>query len=347
MTGFGDLGAPLSHGASLQATWPHGDVGVAHDHLRSLLERVGQAQARRALAATAQTDAVEMLERAAAAGTALELLMKAYLCGLSPAMLLDRGADADSVLHLTGNGHLSSGTYLDVRTISANAALLLLSRISGAPRLQRAVVERVLAVRNVALHMGVVSTADLEQSLRGLVTSADSLATSLGVTEEEFWGDELKDLAAELRQEVADALKLRVLERRASASQTLARLVTGLGDAARSVLLMHLSGSQRPQVDDWQFVQAQECPVCGQEGWLVGDVERGPLQSERIDWHDVAVWVERTGLATMFECPVCRLELYDEELAVAELPTSLRLDDDDDPYEAYEDPFDEDASRDR
>jgi hypothetical protein len=54
------------------------------------------------------------------AGVAVEHMAKALLATFSPALLADRNADLDTMLHLTGLGQLAKCSPHEVKTISAH-----------------------------------------------------------------------------------------------------------------------------------------------------------------------------------------------------------------------------------
>ena len=327
--------------APAETLWPHGKKVVVHKELQPLLEHVAQKFARDAVFKFGSPDALVQLEAAIAAGTATELLAKAYLCSVDPAMLAERNERKTSLV-LTGHGHLTKAgeSYLDIKTLGARAALIYASEIPGGPAFNPNTQGKVLEVRNAAAHMGLVSEDELRTSIGIMVRLVHSLVSTLGTTDDDFWGDDLKSAARDILEVATDELRKRVLARKDEARAQLHHLVGGLEDGVAAVVLQHLSGTKRPTVDWSESAEPWECPVCEQNGWLVCDVERGPLQGEAINLHDYEIWVDRTAIPYLFQCPVCELELTDDELVEAGMPSTLELEADYEPVEAQE-PYDD------
>lgn len=125
--GFGDVSKVRKPSTGAKGTyWPFEVGHIDYLSLPGLLERTGQGFAQEALTTLGASDHGRLVRGAIAAGTALELLTKAFLARLNPAMLVER-SDKDSLLFLLDHGDRAEpdSSPTDVRTLSASDALLL------------------------------------------------------------------------------------------------------------------------------------------------------------------------------------------------------------------------------
>ena len=156
----------------------------------------------------------------------------------------------------------------------------------------------------------------------------------------DFWGAHAEPVVGALLDEARSEVA-RVVEAKLSAARArLAALTRAVPAEQVAGLLIALSSRVAWGGD---YSAQQTCPVCEQEGWLHCAIERGEVQF----WEDEPGGsVTQTAYPFEFECPVCQLDLVDEELAEFEFPESLELDDvEATPDELWEP--DEDEFRDR
>jgi hypothetical protein len=346
--GFGDVSRVRKPQAGASGTfWPFEGGHVDFASLTGLLERSAQGFAREALTALGASDHDRIVRGAIAVGTALELLTKAFLAAINPAMLVER-SEKDSLLFLVNQGHRAGAdsSPTDVRTLAATDALLLAKKIipGGAFSWNPQADRRVLQVRNAALHLGLADQSELREACVIMTRLVAELLTSTSADSAKFWGD-LEDLAQTLLDEAATERQQSVEVQKAAAKAFYMKLTTGLDAATRTTIVTSLIDRGKPEGDHETWIAEQECPVCANPGWLTCDIVRGEVQHEQVNWHDHDVWVDRTALPFHFECAVCGLELEDDELLETDFPREIELEPDTDPAEAWEP--DEDLWRDR
>ncbi|WP_157519393.1 hypothetical protein [Modestobacter sp. Leaf380] len=271
-------------------------------------------------------------------GCAVELLSKALVADISPALLGDRG-DRDSLLHLTDHGSLARKTPTEVKSIFAVEAVAAANHVH--PSLNwRPVDSLTFRVRNASAHMALVEIDDLRKAVIELLRFVESAVVVRGTDAASFWGSSLVALAAGLLDEAATASQQAVARKQAAARIRLDLLLGPLDKAGRAVVLASLSGRKTVMAE---HEEAAACPVCEQQGWLLCGVDRGPVQ-----WDDGGnPYVEPLAWPYEFVCPVCGLELEGDELQAAGFPEEVELDLDLDPIEAFEYEPDEDWIRGR
>src|SRR5580693_9349855 len=90
----------------------------------------------------------------------------------------------------------------------------------------------------------------------------------------------------------------------------------------QSALLTVLSARR---VGSEEYEHEQDCPACGNVGWLICSIERGPLEWD-YDGHDGYPLVTRTAYPNAFYCLVCNLALDNQdELTHLGLPDQIEL----------------------
>jgi rubredoxin len=172
----------------------------------------------------------------------------------------------------------------------------------------------------------------------------ESLMPVLELDSDEFWGPESARVVDHLLDEAKSETARTVAAKTAAAQKRFATMLDTLDLASKKVLLAVLSG-RAISTSDYQ--EAQQCPVCDQQGWLNCTVERGPVEYDGDDSRDMQPWVSLTAYPFSFQCPVCGLELEADELAEFDFATDIELDADSEPFEVYDyEPY-EDYFRDR
>ena len=107
---------------------PWGGLSSINHDFSNMLAQSARWHARTAVSNFVSDDPDARLQAACSAGTAVELLAKAYLADMNPALLADKG-DKDTVLHLVGHGALAKGDVLSIKTIGAYEALRLVAQL--------------------------------------------------------------------------------------------------------------------------------------------------------------------------------------------------------------------------
>jgi hypothetical protein len=312
--------------------WPAGHNVVPNGSLRQLLARSGRWHARTAVTKYGSEDLDDLLEAAVSTGSALELMTKAFLASITPSLLAD-GNHRDSVLMLAGKGTHGGDDALKLRSLQAQTALTIAKHFSPPLPIHDLKDPVALRVRNAATHMALVDVVQLRQGVVQMATLVEALLIELELDHDLFWGD-AADSVTVVIDEAKSELDLRVHAKRVAAQQRLAQLMIGFAPDTANPVLAVLSGRA---VEEGEHNEAQTCPVCGQQGWLICSVERGPVEYDYDEDGDQNhVWVSRTGYPYAFECPVCQLKLQDVELSEFDFPSEIVLDDDEDPIEHWE-----------
>jgi len=300
--------------------WPGVNQPFPHRDLARHLFDVAALHARRAL--TDATDALSILDRAVSAGTAVELLAKAALAHVNPALLaVDR--EPKSLLHFSG---ISTVEATKAKTRIAGDCLAVLHQVHPLDyKFDRD--GHVFEVRNLAAHLGCVDIDQLDKALTTMVALAEQIISLIcddydsSLDRTAFWTTDFLPQVDERMKAEAEARRLKLEQLKAAALRELERLRTrGVEDD----LLTELADRPPPAYYDYsgddldERFERHKCPVCEFDGWLEYSVTRGPVQ---YDWGDDAgapiTWVDVEYEPLDFVCGVCSLRLGDDLLYVA------------------------------
>jgi hypothetical protein len=320
-------------GAAGGTWWPVGKHVVEHDRLKQVLALSARHHARQAIELFANDDQAGLTQAAVSAGCAVELLAKAFLASVEHGLLAEKG-DRDTVLILSGNANLTSAQIAEMKTVGALESLKIAKHLHPPLPFNIQSDQVVLRVRNAAAHMGMVLPDELRAAVAVMCRLVDGLLAALSLKRDDYWGrdavgvvDEILDIAkSEVRRIVAAKI--------AAAERRYAGLVSGLDAAGRVVVLAALSRRGPYMIADHN--EPQECPACKQQGWLVCHVDEGQPEVEYGDDGNQYAFASRTAYPSIFECPVCELELEEEELAEFDYPMEIELEPNNDPYSDYE-----------
>lgn len=318
-------GGPKAQGTS----WPAGRSYVEFGRLKQLLARSARFHARTAVEQFVSADHDLQLQAAMATGCAMELLAKAYLATIAPAILAERG-ERDAVLNLSDQGHLAMAKPLAIRTIGAHEALIAVKHLLPALPYNPHSDKDVFTVRNAAAHLALVEDRPLKRAVMTCCRVVDALLPPLGLDREKFWSRNLSPVVDEMLNEALTDRRSVVAAKLAAARRRLARLIGGLDDAARTVVLASLSGRQ---LSSTEHEEPHVCPVCQQGGWLLCGTERGAPEVETDTQGATYPFVPITAYPFGFECAVCGLDLEGEELWEFDFPAEVALEPDYDPFE--------------
>jgi hypothetical protein len=211
-------------------------------------------------------------------------MAKAALANLNPALLADRNADLDTMLHLTGLGHLAKCGPHEIKTIGAHEACVRCARLipgfTFAPQHDHAVI----VVRNGGAHMALASEDSARESARIMVRLIEPLITYQELDRSAFWSAMLSvadTLLDEKTTQISAVLEMKI----ASARTRLEGRLAALGSAERALVLRTLSAHPPFSRDE----QPHECPACGQEGVVIcelHDVGQPEFDYEQVDVDD-------------------------------------------------------------
>ena len=294
---------------------------------RPIWSGTGRAKARAAVHKANSGQLLDLLDSAMAAGMAVELLLRALLAAHANHLLADKG-DAHTVLMLSGKrGATQRQGYLDARSLGVSECMRTLKNIPGVAPLSDAHVQRVLAVRNSATHMGIVSESDPQSALSSLVEVVQSLLPALGVAEVSFWGD-IHGYAQTLRSAHSNVVRSAAELKKLKAMDRVEKLRGSMDGDYWDEYVSQVQAQVEPDAEEPdEFLTTVACPVCSEDAWLSGRVER-TLHVYIENMHDFYKTVERTGHPQAFICGVCGLELEGTELAAVQLDEVLELGED-------------------
>ena len=319
--------------------WPVGAYRVETARIRQLLALSARWHSRVAVQQFVSTDRDELLQAAISVGTASELILKALVSSTSPALLADRG-DRDSLL-LLANASLESTNALAFRSIAAAEVHRLAKHLHRALPIDLNDLAP-LAARNAAAHLAIVDSGQLRRAVVQHCRIVQATLPLLELDDGPYWGASMRATVINLLDEAKSEVARVVAAKLAAATTALNTRVRALPEEARAAYLAALSGRMLSSTD---HEEPQTCPACEQNGWLLCGVERGPVE---YDSENGMAWASRTAYPFAFECPVCGLELENEELPeIPDFPDHVELDPDEDPIEARDWEPDEDLWRGR
>lgn len=317
--------------------WPIGRLQVPCGDLKWLLAQSAQWHARQSIRTFSSNDLNDLLQAATAAGTGVELLAKAYLASIDVALLAEKG-DRDTVLLLGGHSALTESEPLAMKTIGALEALKIAKQLhKDLPLTQPNPV--VFRVRNAACHMALVRSDSLRAAVVQMCRIVESLLLALDVDRRSFWGIHEIPAVDALLDEAKTEIARAVAVKKAAAASRIGRMLADLSELAREAVLAALSGRK---MSSTEHEEPQECPVCEQQGWLLCSMELGWVRKEiDEDGHVIAILVDRTAYPFAFECPVCELDVEEDELLEFNFPRQIELEPEDaiDVYEPDEDMY--------
>lgn len=267
------------------------------------------------------------------AGVATEHLLKAYLAGIHPALIVD-GRHFDSLLHATGLGS-HAGPITKVKTIGLTDAhervLKLLHR--KVPSDKKAL-EPLADARNGVAHSAIHDSTQAEAVFTAALRLADPILEELAVDPISYWGpyrvlhDKLVDEQVRQERVAAEALLVKarsLFEQRFGHMPRRERDVVLASITSKPMIMM---SREAPKT----------CPACGAQGWVAGEVNVQGIAGQEV------VYLIPYG----FHCSACDLEVGSKLLPhLGDLNAEVTLDDDPYDYIWDEPPVDEDFSRGR
>jgi hypothetical protein len=264
-------------------------------------------------------------------GVATEHLMKAYLAGLHPAIIVDVNS-RDSLLHATGQGAHARIPVSHIKTIGLVEAYdrcNLFLKFSGVDR------KRIVGLsigRGGVAHLGSLVVSDGEAAIATALQVTDSLLGAMGVDSSSFWGS-FSTVHDYLVNAQVDRLRAHYEAKLANARTVFDERFGGhQGTDFDAVKKAISSVDAFPMRDS----ERADCPACGQVGSLVGDKRiEADYEYDRDGGYTGGAFVVMTP--QMFECPFCRLSLEHAELGLAGLDVDVATEDDPADYVEYDD----------
>jgi hypothetical protein len=153
--------------------------------------------------------------------------------------------------------------------------------------------------------------------------------------EDSYWGPAHLAVVTGLRDARADRVRLGFQAKLLAATEYFASLFPGMGLADRETVLIAME-ARRPITStvgpDRDLWEQYACPACGRSGYLYYSLENQDDHEEVADYGDeeideiyVMVSVEWSPFA--FECPVCNLDLNQDEVELVDGVESFIADD--------------------
>jgi hypothetical protein len=261
------------------------------------------------------------------AGTAMELLAKAFLCSMDPTLVADV-ADFDAVLHASGHGrHARKPRHL-IKTVTTRAALDRCGQIVPPIANLGPDLARLVDARNGTVHLGLVDQDAAGGSLVPFLKVMQELLRESGWDSSQFWGDYEEVVTTRLSESSKDAA-IKAMESIAAARVHFRESYDHLPQEVRETVVRAVEASYTPFGYEEQLV---DCPACYKLALTSGNTE---VQWEA-DWEADEFgqpYVSGGGPVVTFfpgylRCRVCDLELDGEdELEAAGLQRSWTLDD--------------------
>ncbi|MEU9235137.1 hypothetical protein [Streptomyces subrutilus] len=270
------------------------------------------------------------------AGIAAEHLLKAYLAGIHPALIVD-GRHFESLLHATGLGtHAAACSLTKVKTIGlAEAHERVLKLLPKKIPIDKKALEPLADARNGVAHSAIHDSAQAESVFTICLRLVDPVLEELKVDANGYWGPYFalhhKLVGEQVRKErvAAEALLVKaraVFEQRFGHMSRKERDVVLAAITSQPLLTMSREAPKK-------------CPACGSQGWVAGEVN---------------LYADSSGLNEVylvpygFHCAACDLEVGSKLLIhLGDLNEDVLLDDDPYDYIDDEEPVDEDIIKGR
>lgn len=263
-------------------------------------------------------------------GTAVELMMLGSLAELSPAIIASNAPSKDALLsrlYLAGapipQGVLSPS---QLRTISWQEAISALRTLHPQLSLDPDRVAELMAVRNAAVHAGLVDATALRTAVGHMASVLEAVLNVSGANRAKFWTADLLPLVQSLLLIDEEAVLARVKAKIAVARENFERLISSYSPAESEALLKMMEGSALASPADWDSRRIP-CPACARTGWHHLRSVAIPVEHPHFYMKDghLVFDEERLGIPYSFECRVCGLVLEGEELELDDLGEPVPL----------------------
>lgn len=258
------------------------------------------------------------------AGVAVEHMAKALLATLSPALIADRNADLDTMLHLTGFGHLAKCGPHEVKTVGAHEACLRVARLVPGFTYHQQADKALFDARNSGAHFALTTEDVARESARIMVRLLEPLIKAMDGDRSKFWG-EMTSVADTLLDENASQISAALEMKLAVAKSRLEARLAGLGTNERDLVLKALSSHQFLTKDEEPY----ECPACGQNGVVyceVKDTGQPEFDFEQVSRDEFIYhggYIDQTAYGVNFNCDACGLDLDYDEMIAADMLTEF------------------------
>ncbi|MFG2515503.1 hypothetical protein [Streptomyces sp. NPDC048584] len=269
------------------------------------------------------------------AGVATEHLLKAYLAGIHPALIVD-GRHFDSLLHATGLGSYA-GPLTKIKTIGlADAHERVVKLLPKKIPIDKKALEPLSDARNGVAHSAIHDSAQAEAVFTICLRLVDPVLEELKVDPNSYWGPYLvlhdKLVDEQVRQERV-AVEALLIKARSLFEQRFGHM----SRKERDVVLAAITS--KPMIT-MSREAPRECPACGSQGWVAGDVS--VVHHHGGGAHPKELYLDPHG----FHCAACDLEVGTKLLLhLGDLAQGIFLDGDLYDYIDNEPPVDEQIYR--
>lgn len=301
---------------------------MAHpfDTLPARLWEASASSARYAVSHYAHSDTQVLIRAALSLGHATEQLIMACVASVDPALLADGKLPAARYALSKGN---ATGV-LDIhslRTITWGEGYTLLRQID--PKLKEPHdIKFVMETRNAAAHIALVDSADLAEAVVRLAHAVGQLHALVPTfVEDDYWGPAHLSVVTGLRDARADKVKMDLDAKLLAATEYFEALFPSMSAADRETVLVTMEARKPTRTvsgSDDDVWERHECPACARSGYLHYAVEQQE-DFEEIPDHDkygnvenVHVVVSVEWIPFAFECPVCGLDLEEDEVVLVD-----------------------------
>lgn len=301
---------------------------MAHpfDSLPNRLWVASASSARYAVSHYADPDDQVLIRAALSLGHAAEQLIMACLASVDTALLAD-GKNPSARLALSKGNVTGALEIHALRTTTWGEGYALLRQIDpklGDPH----DIKFVMETRNAAAHIALVDAVDLSEAVVKLAHVVGQLHGLIpAFVEDDYWGPTHLSVVTGLRDARADKVKLELDAKLLAATEYYATLFPTMSEADRETVLIAMEARKPIHTvygRDGEVWERHPCPACLRSGYLHYALENQEDFEEEVD-HDregnvesvyVLVSVEWVPLA--FECPVCGLDLTEDEVVLVD-----------------------------
>jgi hypothetical protein len=293
------------------------DVEDVADQLGSSAPRF----ARDSLVALSNDDAVGF---ALYAATSLEHLLKSFLAGKHPALIVDAW-NLDSLLHACGQDAAATTKRDEVKTISAAECLDRVARFLPLLSSHSKSLKELFGVRNGAIHLGDRGT--VEPFVLPFLRVSEQVRDALELDRADYWGEYITLADSTIREHVAAA----ELKAAAAIGAARARFAERYGDLDERSLTTAIAAIEANTFRGYEQ-QPVTCPACSYTALAVGTVET-EWRYDEDGYEGFIPSLDATFFPEGLKCPVCGLALNDDdELRAAGVGRYWEIDVDEDDF---------------
>lgn len=258
----------------------------------------------------------------------LELLARAAVSTISPALLADPGNAQANILYALGKKDASfKPKSLIISQVFSICKEVISNFTDDCYKISMALVER----RNEELHTGASAFAEYNQDkwIAGLYQCCQVLVQSMGESLESLLGREEAIIAEELIAQDAEKVKKEVLEKISAHKKVFEDRIKDADDRGAGIIA---KGEIAIDLLTHKGYHKVECPCCGNFALIYG--KEPEFGRETID--DDEVVVKKDVIPSSFKCDVCNLKLSSyAELKAANLPLHYTTTETYDPVEYF------------